>query len=34
MTLASMNENIRHEIMQKKDPKGKTSAIMVWGYQG
>ncbi len=34
MTLAPIDEAIRHEIMRKKDPKGKNSATMIWEYQG
>jgi hypothetical protein len=34
MTLAPTNETIICEIMQKKDPKGKKSATMIWEYQG
>jgi hypothetical protein len=34
MTFTPMNETIRREIMQKKDPKGKKSATMIWEYQG
>jgi hypothetical protein len=34
MTLAPTNEAIRREIMQKKDPKDKKGATMIWEYQG
>jgi hypothetical protein len=34
MTLAPTNETIRREIMQKKDPKGKKIAAMIWEYHG
>jgi hypothetical protein len=33
MTLAPTNKTIRCEIMQRKDPKGKKSANMIWEYQ-
>jgi hypothetical protein len=33
MTLTPTNETIKHEIMQKKDPKGKKRATMIWNIK-